>query len=151
MKIISLDLAKKLKKLGFINIPCQYYYKNSELQVVTSNHSNQLITDIWIDTNCLNSDKFCDAPYLEQVREWIYAEYKLSVEPYSCWDDTKKECIGYQYNIYNNSKTNVLKWYWDWKITDNNIFNSYEDAMEDGVNYVITILTTKFENNDSKR
>ena len=58
MKIISLDLAKKLKKLGFINIPCQYYYKNSELQVVTSNHSNQLITDIWIDTNCLNSDKF---------------------------------------------------------------------------------------------
>lgn len=47
--------------------------------------------------------------------------------------------------IYNNSKTNELKWYWDWKITDNNIFNSYEDAMEDGVNYVTTVLT-KFEN-----
>lgn len=151
MRIASLNISEKIKKLGFINIPCQYFYKNSELRPVGSSYPTQPITDIWIDTNCLEQDNLCDAPYLEQVREWIYTEYKLSAEPYSIWDDSEREYIGYNYNIRNNSPNNSLKWYWDWKTVNNNsIFNSYEDAMEAGIDYVTDVLITKFKNDDSK-
>lgn len=149
MRIISKEISKKLKKLGFINIPCQYYYEDDILHPTKAAYQSQPVTDIWIDTNCLGSDNISDAPYLNQTRDWILEKFNISIEPYSVWDASNNNFAGYQYNVYNNKPSYNFVWYWDWKITDKTVFESYDSALEKGINYVTDVLLTKI-NDDRK-
>ena len=139
MKFIDKQLALKLKEKGF-DRPCLGWYY---IKTPTGRNDGELILNTsktrgvaYEDLLCSHNDNFIeyvdnyvDAPTIDQVLEWLREEKYIYFTIYINVDFMFRLEI----NMINKEKTH-LEWF------DLDIYNSYDDAILVGIEYVVEHL-----------
>jgi hypothetical protein len=152
-KIVSVEIAKKLKQIGF-DLKTFYWYGCDEpLSGIAK--SNQLMERIWLHANELNDEDvqsgtmIYNAPYLFQVHAWLREKgYSIDIHP-EYYIDGINWNVQVTWYLPKNERTkfNVMDgtmWYGD--IGE---YPTYDDALEFGIDLAINkIINNKSENNE---
>jgi hypothetical protein len=133
MKIVTFEMAKKLKEKGFKGACLLHYestggfYSNS---IDTYDRPNQELdySDFLRCFNDGNSIGLIDAPTISQVLKWLREEKKLNI-CIDIWGRT------WGYEIINLRGGHLLHW-----TAYREDIKSYEDAAFDGIEYVLDNL-----------
>lgn len=134
---VTYEQAYQLKQLGF-DWKCNHIYKNKEhtffhcLQDAYDNHN--------AFTKKISDNLVVSAPTLAQTRKWIYEIYKVSIEPHS-----SRRCSEWWVDVNFINDPDCT--------TGVGIFNSYEEALSEGLNYALYMIlkTTNITKKRDKR
>ena len=125
---ISIDNAKILKKVGY-NDPCMAFYcKMNNHQLIYQNECNTILSNI--------NDKFEEedyaAPTLYEVQQWLLREHNIYIYPDPILSKDKDEICLYFINYYK-----YINGEWEEINLPYNKYTNYEDALNDGIKYVL--------------
>ena len=137
---VTYKQALALKKLGFID-DCLYFYELCKTPIPNSYDSG--VEKVFVNKLLESKNEkypaiegICDAPTLSQAQKWLRKEKNLYV--CSEIDITNKEYNKYFWTIYSlpsKQQTYVSK-----------IYNSPEEALSEGIDAALELLTKKFNN-----
>ena len=129
------DTCVALKELGY-KVPTSAYYmpNNNQLIFVISQFRGEAAMDCFYSHNslpkeCMGSD-YIDAPTMWEAQKWLREERKIIIviSPYS-------------YDYVNETRTWTYEvWLGDNLETDAHKFDSYEEALLEGVRAAINLL-----------
>ena len=127
MEFVSFEIANKLKEKGFPQTPDYYYVNYSsyyEWDGLRKIHplSN---SSVWFDPN-ISRDNLYFAPIISQVLEWLRKEKKIYVSV-----EVERE-DWFEYKIVQTIKNT--------RCTGNHVYETYDDAMLAGIEYVLDNL-----------
>lgn len=134
MEFVPFEIAKKLKEKGFTEC-CLGYYTNSDILHFNYTHkAGSKYTDCYLSHNFMPRDsvsgKFVDAPTISQVLKWLRNEKEIYCLPHL--DQSVDMWFGY---VTRPKTCCVFVEY-----ISGSIYNTYEDAALDGIEYVLDNL-----------
>lgn len=123
---VNFDLAVKLKEKGF-SIPFYFFYRTDDKLI----HHGMVGQPLTYSDNV--DDEVVIAPTIMQVAKWLRDTYQLHIEPY-IHTKISKDADRNKYWVLR-----ILNIDSDYKIydADNVVYNSYEDAMIAGIEYIL--------------
>jgi len=140
-QLISFKIAKLAKKKGF-NEPCLYGYDSScfDRLVVLSDDREDLKRNSDFEEGVIPTDEgdikfyLYTAPTQSLLQKWLREEHDMHIliEPFYDGDDVMTAPLKFISTIFYTREEQVAKTI-DEKPKDSDIFNSYENALEDAL------------------
>ncbi len=134
LKLVSFELAKKLKEVGFITFEKQCYSLKTFINKLDIKIKEGQLVNVRYDLSKV--DSMVSAPTLELAKQWFREEHNVSIEPIRInskadkyWFDIKMVIRGVSHSFHSISLN-----YCD--------FNSYEKALETGLLEACKLIKT---------
>lgn len=140
MKVVSYELAQKLKKCGFSQ-PCLAHYDFNGVfgyNEITTNETVD-ISRLSRDLNTFKNDLWINAPTINHVLEWLRMEKEIFIiiQPFPTIATKDKICWSWHY------KWNSDGVYMDSTFPDDLNYMTYEKSAIAGIEYVLDNLLIK--------
>lgn len=139
MRLVTFEIAKKLKEKGFKELCLAYYTNDDTLYYNYSHKAGASYTDCYLSHNLMPKDsvsgKFADAPTISQVLKWLRKEKDMYIEiflyngtySYIVKSITKISEDDYFHQCLNEDTTDME-------------YENYEDAALAGIEYALDNL-----------
>lgn len=133
---VSFDTARMLKEAGF-DVPCNSYYELEDGEAVRKDCIRPY------DHNGFG-DTICSRPTLALAARWLRDEHKLHVSvSIAGLFDGLRDLIYWAFSVM-NVNTALFEY------IDGNRYDSYEEALEAGLQKAIKLITNENENRNNR-